>query len=106
MNVNLEKVREIRDHICQGCKSYIISDDKQGVITVCHIPHKRNGNICPCSVCLIKSMCTKHCDKFGLYAGTGNTSWREQKDQKVRIMDIEYQTEPVWEMKSRGLRFG
>ena len=100
MNVNIKNVRAIRDYVCKGCKTYIVSDDDK--ITLCHAPHKKNGHKCPCSTCLIKGMCTTNCDEFILHSGSNRT--HDPKDPSIRIIDYQYKAE--WGMKSKGTRFG
>lgn len=39
-----------RDEICKGCKNHK---------TLCTVPHERNGNPCPCSLCLVKGICNE-----------------------------------------------
>jgi len=95
MKINIEKVRDIRDYICKGCKSYLVlrSNDK---LTVCTSPHKKNGKACPCSICLIKSMCMISCDELTSYVNPNtyyNTYYEEYydpKDLRVRVINYNY----------------
>ncbi len=46
---------------CKGCLSYDLDNDDCSMIEV--------GGICPCSVCLIKGICTDPCIEFAKYGG-------------------------------------
>ena len=63
--MNIKNVKHIRKSICKGCLTYE-SMDKD---IVCKLPHKKNGHPCPCSTCLIKSVCIRSCDL--IEAGSG-----------------------------------
>lgn len=57
--MKIDNVKHIRESICKGCLTYEDNIDN-GV--VCGLPHKRNGHPCPCSSCLIKSVCVTSCE--------------------------------------------
>ncbi len=61
------KVLKTRDYICKGCASYI---NERGDRLHCNTVHKKNGHACPCSTCLVKSMCEQQCDDFKIYSGS------------------------------------
>lgn len=66
--MNIKEVKRIRKDVCKGCRLYenIDEDNK------CRIPHKKNGHICPCSICLVKGVCEDVCDliaKYNAYKG-------------------------------------
>ena len=44
--------------------------------TYCNVPHKINGQSCPCTTCLIKMVCDLGCEKFSMYA-------RKDRDKKI-----------------------
>ena len=62
--MKLKEVRKIRDKVCKGCTTYEFGL-KFG--SPCNIPHKMDGYTCPCSTCLIKSMCQETCDEVEYY---------------------------------------
>lgn len=49
---------------CQGCESYM-----NGRCTIGIIQSVSDTEVCPCSICLVKSMCNgRVCDAFAKYA--------------------------------------
>jgi len=102
VDVKLKNVKALRDYICEGCNSYIVSSNNGDIKTICQAPHKKNGHICPCSICLVKGMCISTCDKFVSYLGNDKYTPKELKGLEVRVID--YQTKPEW-MKSKSTRF-
>ena len=66
MKTKLEKIKDHRRYICQGC--LIFSQMRDGIC--CAVPHKINGHPCPCSVCIVKGMCEETCDVLKLYRKT------------------------------------
>lgn len=54
--------------MCKGCNTYESSknEDVEGPAVCNHIPFVKNAK-CPCSTCLIKSMCLKPCDNHTQY---------------------------------------
>lgn len=65
--MNHKKIREIRDSICKGCLTYETYILNPSTKTACLIPHKKDGKACPCSTCLIKSVCQDVCDEIEKY---------------------------------------
>lgn len=61
----LKRVIKIRDEVCSGCSTFMIENDDK--ILFCAIPHKKDGKICPCSNCLLKSICEDECEKLANY---------------------------------------
>lgn len=110
--MNIDKLKKVRDYVCKGCGSYInkdyISDRK---LAVCTVVHKKNGQVCPCSQCLVKSMCESQCDEFKDYSN------KKECDPKRLIVATTSHPYP-WEykddesllqypgIKQRGGRFG
>ena len=45
---------------CKGCASITNFMD-------CPYPPVKNGKLCPCLTCLVKSMCSNPCDEFHKY---------------------------------------
>lgn len=55
------KLEKLKDKRCKGCNLY----------KLCHASYilKRNIEECPCSICLIKMMCYRSCDRFSKLRG-------------------------------------
>lgn len=51
-----------KEKICKGCKHYTFQE-----YIVCKVPATINGVNCPCSICLVKTMCTDTCTAFFSY---------------------------------------
>jgi len=60
---------EVKKRICTGCNNYINDDDD--TCNICIRPINDRGEICPCSLCLIKSMCSQSCEEFRNYCNKG-----------------------------------
>lgn len=56
-----------KNEICKGCKSIIQFHS-------CIVPPIKNGKICPCSICLVKTMCNEPCEEFKIHADWGKSS--------------------------------
>jgi len=113
--MNAKKLKRIRKEVCKGCRLYDLIDEGER----CRISHKINGKPCPCSICLVKSVCNQACDLIEGYTSyKGNpknigiknltnhcsdthinnycTSWGMEKDDKkrndplYRLFDISY----------------
>jgi len=54
----LKKIRNIRRHVCKGCLNF----ENMTKHYRCPIPHKKDKHPCPCSMCLIKSVCQEPCE--------------------------------------------
>jgi len=78
-----------KEEICRGCKHYTFQE-----YIVCRIPSMKNGVQCPCSLCLIKSMCTDTCNAFFSYKD-GNGA----KDDNCRGCESVSDGECVYEIK-------
>ncbi len=48
----------VREDVCKGCLAYN---------STCVTPSSFNGEICPCSLCVIKMMCEATCEEFRLF---------------------------------------
>ena len=85
--MNIKNVKRIRKSICKGCLTY----ENMTKDIMCNLPHKKNGHSCPCSTCLIKSVCIKSCDLIeeykvdskNIYRGNDHDSGG-QKNCKIR----------------------
>jgi len=77
--MNLKKLQAIRKTICSGCHSYMNMSEYD----FCHIPHKVNGEPCPCSICLIKTVCDKPCKKLLNYS-------RLTTERKTKLIKRKY----------------
>lgn len=66
----------MKNQQCEGCRSSYILDD--GYYCIIFIEDPKN---CPCSECLIKTMCSKQCDeiKSRMYVETWETT-HDSKD--------------------------
>ena len=60
---------EVRERICTGCNNFVIEDDDG--CTICIEPINSKGEVCPCSTCLIKMMCSHSCEEFRNYCDKG-----------------------------------
>ena len=59
---------------CEGCKSrnYIykhLTTIKKGMIKHVVCGPLPGDEICPCSLCIVKMICTKQCKEYALYRG-------------------------------------
>ncbi len=57
--------------ICRGCATYsdiekLTKNYKHGTVE-CNIKPSHRGLICPCSECLVKTMCQEPCDRLDKY---------------------------------------
>lgn len=66
--MKIEIVKRLRKDICRGCLTYESMDENNS----CFYPHKKNGKYCPCSTCLIKSVCIKSCKLLTDYNDVSN----------------------------------
>jgi len=58
---------EFKEMVCKGCRIYEVLDRclyKRCLYPSKHVP---KALICPCSICLIKMICTIKCEKFNIY---------------------------------------
>lgn len=67
------------EKLCRGCLCKIIATAKRaGLAVMCHgnpfLLNKDSSLLaeCPCSICLIKPVCTNTCTKYTLYKGLCN----------------------------------
>ena len=56
--------------MCEGCWTYNIVKKPRCK----HIPMKDNKQ-CPCSICLVKTMCNKVCEEFAIYTDIPKQFW-------------------------------
>jgi len=52
----------LKNRICRGCSHFLVKD-----YIVCTVRPIINDKQCPCSTCLVKSMCTDTCLEFFRY---------------------------------------
>jgi len=65
--------------ICPGCLTYIsaeearenLKEDGYSDIPQCAIKPYHKGKRCPCSICLVKMVCTEVCDELNTYKMEG-----------------------------------
>ena len=55
----------LRYGICEGCRSLEVAIDKTRYRYTCN--PKKDTTICPCSDCLLKTICKTECDKLNVY---------------------------------------
>ena len=53
--------------ICEGCSHYIYNADMANATVICNTFPIKDNKKCPCSICIVKSMCTTMCDEFKSY---------------------------------------
>lgn len=54
-------VRVNLEHSCEGCRTYRHPDT--GIVD-CHFEAYNENDICPCALCIVKTMCNQACDEF------------------------------------------
>ncbi len=62
--MKIKRLKRIRSYVCKGCMSF----EEMNEHHLCKIPHKKDGKQCPCSICLIKSVCNKSCEILQTYS--------------------------------------
>lgn len=98
--MNIEKLKKVRDYVCKGCGSYINKEYRSSKkLAPCRVVHKKNGQICPCSQCLVKSMCETQCDEFRDYSNM-------EVDPKTNLSRFELNPPEYTYTYRKGGRFG
>lgn len=54
---------------CKGCLTYIEGDEDDPDAIYCSKVEKNHDGSCPCTLCIIKSMCMETCDTRYIYSG-------------------------------------
>lgn len=97
--MNIDKLKQVRDYVCKGCKSYLNKEYRASKkLSPCRVVHKKNGQVCPCSQCLVKSMCESQCDEFRDYSN------KKDVDPKTNLS--RYELNPIEYTYRKGGRFG
>jgi len=68
INMNEGEIKDQRETICKGCKTY----NQMMNCSFLPVIYKNTDRelICPCSICLIKMMCSKGCREMHVYTVT------------------------------------
>ena len=50
--------------LCEGCNSNSFSINVNREICICNTLPIKDNKTCPCSICIVKSMCQNVCEEF------------------------------------------